>query len=112
MLQALHGYYVVGRDLKDGRAGFDERDVVVRRATVPAAWAWTVDGARYEAASCGLFACVAGDGGCAGAAARFVASVAAVARGAGAGGEFAATLERAAERAPDAARLFALLAAA
>lgn len=66
VMQALHGYYVMERELGFYQSDFTESNVLVRasRALVPAEWHWNVEGAEYSVPSCGIFACLSDFGAC------------------------------------------------
>ena len=65
VMQALHGYYVMERELGFYQTDFTESNVLVsKRADVPQTWHWTVDGARYSVPSCGVFAGLSDFGAC------------------------------------------------
>jgi hypothetical protein len=64
VMQALHGYYVMERELGFFQSDFTESNVLVKEADVPRTWNWKVDGARYSAQSLGVFACLSDFGAC------------------------------------------------
>lgn len=62
--QALHGYYVMERELGFFQTDFTESNVLVKEADVPRVWNWMVDGARYSVPTSGAFACLSDFGAC------------------------------------------------
>lgn len=64
VMQALHGYYVMERELGFYQSDFTESNVLVKSMTAPHTWNWSVDGARYAVPSFGVFACLSDFGAC------------------------------------------------
>jgi hypothetical protein len=65
--QALHGYYVMERELGFYQSDFHDSNVLVKATDVPRTWSWTVDrpdGLACSVPSCGVFACLSDFGAC------------------------------------------------
>ncbi len=68
MAQALHGYYVMERELGFHQSDFYNNNVLVKAtASAPRTWRWTVDGPDglvCSVPSFGVFACLSDFGAC------------------------------------------------
>lgn len=65
--QALHGYYVMERELGFYQSDFHDSNVLVKATHVPRTWRWTVDGPDClvcSVPSAGVFACLSDFGAC------------------------------------------------
>lgn len=71
--QALHGYYVMERELGFHQSDFYDSNVLVKATHVPLTWRWTVDGPggpgglhglKCSVPSFGVFACLSDFGAC------------------------------------------------